>query len=306
MRFRVVGMLLAGGFAAVALIAAQTQDFSKVQIGSEQLAPGVYMLTGGGGNIALSVGEDAAFIVDDQYAPVTDKISAAIAKLTDKPVRFVINTHWHGDHTGGNENFGKAGAAIVAHDNVRRRMSTEQVNDFFKSKTPASPRLALPVVTFADSVTLHLNGDTVRTMHVPSAHTDGDAIIHFEKANVLHMGDLYFNGMYPFIDAQSGGSVDGVIAAAEKALTMGNAETKIIPGHGPLGNRAALTEYRDMLKAARDRITTLVKSGRSLAQIQAEQPLKDLDAKWGNGFLKPDQFLAMLHGVISKAARPAA
>jgi cyclase len=306
MRFRVVGMLLAGGFAAVALIAAQTQDFSKVQIGSEQLAPGVYMLTGAGGNIALSVGEDAAFIVDDQYAPVTDKISAAIAKLTDKPVRFVINTHWHGDHTGGNENFGKAGAAIVAHDNVRRRMSTEQVNDFFKSKTPASPRLALPVVTFADSVTLHLNGDTVRTMHVPSAHTDGDAIIHFEKANVLHMGDLYFNGMYPFIDAQSGGSVDGVIAAAEKALTMGNAETKIIPGHGPLGNRAALTEYRDMLKAARDRITTLVKSGRSLAQIQAEQPLKDLDAKWGNGFLKPDQFLAMLHGVISKAARPAA
>lgn len=290
--------VLIAGLAIAAAIGAQTQDFSKVEIKTEPLASGVYMLTGAGGNIGLSVGSDGAFIIDDQYAPLTDKIAAAIKAVSDKPVRFVVNTHWHGDHTGGNENFGKAGAVIVAHDNVRRRMSAGQVIEFFKSTVPPAPPPALPVVTFADSVTLHLNGDTVRVVHVAPAHTDGDAIVHFTKANVVHMGDLYFNGLYPFIDASSQGSVDGVVAAADKALAMVNDQTRIIPGHGPAGNRGSLEEFRDMLATVRDRVRAMKKDGKSLADIQAAQPTKEFDAKWGGGFLKPDQFVAIVHATL--------
>jgi glyoxylase-like metal-dependent hydrolase (beta-lactamase superfamily II) len=286
--------------AAPAPAAAQGQDFSKVEIKTEQLAPGVHMLTGAGGNIGLSVGEDASFIVDDQFAPLTDKIVAAIRTITDKPVRFVVNTHWHGDHTGGNENFGKAGAVIVAHDNVRKRMSTEQFNVVFKSTTPASPKAALPVVTFAESVTLHLNGDTVQVTHVPPAHTDGDSIVHFTKANVIHMGDLFMNGFYPFIDVGSGGHVDGVVGAAEKALAMANDQTKIVPGHGPLATKADLKAFRDMVAAIRDRVSALVKEGKSLEEVQAAQPSKEFDAKWGGGFMKPEQFVGLVYASLQE------
>jgi cyclase len=277
---------------------AHDQDFSKVEIVTTPLAPGVSMLTGSGGNIGLSVGDDGAFIIDDQYAPLTDKINAAVAKLTQRPVRFVINTHWHWDHTGGNENYGKAGSVIVAHDNVRKRMSTEQVNQFFKRTSPPSPAAALPVITFADSLTLHLNGDDVEVTHVAPAHTDGDVVVRFAKANVVHMGDLYMNGFYPFVDVSSGGRVDGVVAAADKVLAMVNDQTKIIPGHGPLATKATLKEYRDMLATIRDRITAQMKAGKSLAEIQAAAPTKDFDATWGNGFLKPDQFVALVHASL--------
>jgi len=204
------------GVAALAAGAALAQDFSKIEVQATKLTESVYMLTGAGGNLGVSVGEDAVFIIDDQYAPMTDKIAAAIAKITPKPVKFVLNTHWHGDHTGGNENFGKAGALIVGHDNVRKRMSVEQFIEAFNMRVPASPPVALPVVTFAHSVSFHLNGDEIRAIHMASAHTDGDAIVHFLKNDVVHMGDIYFNGMYPFIDFASGGSVDGVIAACDK------------------------------------------------------------------------------------------
>ena len=280
--------------------AGQGQDFSKVDIEAESLAPGVHMLTGAGGNIGLSVGEDATFIIDDQFAPLTEKIAAAIKAITAEPVRFVVNTHWHGDHTGGNENFGKAGAVIIAHDNVRKRMSTDQFNEAFESRTPAAPKGALPVVTFADSVTLHLNGDTVHVIHVPPAHTDGDSIVHFTKANVMHMGDLYFNGGYPFIDVSSGGDVNGIVAAADKALGMANDQTKIIPGHGPLASRTTLQAYRDMVRTVRDRVSALVEEGKSLTDVQAAQPTKDFDAQWGNGFMKGDQFVGLVYASLSK------
>ncbi len=275
-------------------LAAQNQDFSKVEIVTTPLATGISMLTGSGGNIGLSVGDDGAFIIDDQYAPLTDKINAAVAKLTSRPVRFVINTHWHGDHTGGNENYGKAGAVIVAHDNVRKRMGVQQVNEFFKSTSPPSPAAALPVITFADSVTLHLNGDEVEVTHVAPAHTDGDVVVRFARANVIHMGDLYMNGFYPFIDVASGGKVDGVVAAADKVLAMANDQTKIIPGHGPLATRATLKVYRDMIATIRDRIRSQLTAGKSLAEIQAAAPTKEFDATWGNGFMKADQFVALV------------
>jgi cyclase len=280
--------------------AGQPPDFSQVTIKTESLAPAVHMLAGAGGNIGLSAGEDGAFIVDDQFAPLTDKIVAAIKTLTDKPVRFVINTHWHGDHTGGNENFGKAGAVIVAHDNVRKRMSTDQFNETLKRSSPAAPKGALPVVTFSDSVTLHLNGDEVRVVHVAPAHTDGDSIVHFTKSNVLHMGDLYFNGSYPFIDVSSGGDVNGIVAAADLALAMANDSTKIIPGHGPLGTKATLKQYRDVVATVRDRVAALIKQAKSLADVQAAQPSKEFDATWGTGFTKGELFVAIVYSSLSK------
>src|SRR5712691_12965828 len=227
-------------FAAAALA---QQDFSKVEIQTEKLADTVYMMTGAGGNLGVSVGEDAVFVIDDQFAPLTPKIQAEIAKLTDKPVKFLLNTHWHFDHVGGNENLGKAGALIFAHENVRKRMSTEQFMEFFGMKTKPEPKVALPVVTFTRDITFHVNGDEVRAFHVPRAHTDGDTIIHFAKSDVIHTGDAFFNKLYPFIDTSSGGSVDGVIAAADRVLAMAGDNTKIIPGHGPLGNKADLKVF---------------------------------------------------------------
>jgi cyclase len=288
-------------FAVVALAvsvvpaAAQPQDFSKVEIKAEKVADGIYMLTGAGGNIGLSVGKSGTYVIDDQYAPLTDKILAAIRAITPDPVRFVVNTHWHGDHTGGNENLGKAGALLVAHENVRRRMSGEQFNATFNRSTPASPEAALPVVTFTDAVTFHWNGDEIRVHHVPPAHTDGDSIVHFVKADVVHMGDLFFNGGYPYIDTSSGGKVDGVIAAAEQALARVGETTRIIPGHGPVAARADLQAYRDAVKTLRDRIAKLKAEGKSRDEAIAAKPTADHDAKWGTGFMKGDAFTGLVY-----------
>jgi cyclase len=285
------GILVVG---LLPLLRAQQPDLSKVQIRTEKLADGLYVLFGAGGNVGVSAGPDGAFLIDDDFAPLTDKILAAVKAISPQPVRYVVNTHWHGDHSGGNENLGKSGALIVAHDNVRRRMSAEQFSAAFNMKTPPSPKLALPVITFPDQMTLHLNGDEVHAVHVPPAHTDGDSIVHFRKGNVVHMGDLYFNGMYPFIDVDTGGSLDGMITAAERGLKLVDARTRIIPGHGPVGDQAALGAYHKMLVTIRDRIAPMVKAGRTLAEVKAAAPTKDLDAAWGKGFLKPDQFIEII------------
>jgi glyoxylase-like metal-dependent hydrolase (beta-lactamase superfamily II) len=284
---------------SAASVAAQQEDFSKVEIKPTKLADGLYMLTGAGGNIGLSVGDDAVFLVDDQYAPLTERIKAAIAAITDKPVRFVLNTHWHFDHTGGNENLGQAGALIVAHDNVRKRMSVEQFVKDFNMKIPASPKAALPIITFSETTTFHLNGEEIQAVHVPPAHTDGDSLVHYRKANVLHMGDTFFNGAYPFFDMSSGGSIEGMIGAAEKALSLANASTKIIPGHGPLADRKALEVYLTVLKTSRDRIGTLVSAGKSADEVIAARPLAEYDATWGKGFIQSDQFVRLVHASLS-------
>jgi glyoxylase-like metal-dependent hydrolase (beta-lactamase superfamily II) len=281
--------------ALVALPAWAQQDFSKVEIQAQPLGGTVYMLTGAGGNIGLSVGDEAVFMVDDQFAPLTPKIKEAIAKLSPKPVKFLLNTHWHFDHTGGNENFGQAGTIIVAHDNVRKRMSVESFNEFLGMKFKAEPRQALPAVTFAAELTLHVNGEEVRAIHVAPAHTDGDSIVHFARADVIHMGDTFFNKLYPFIDTSSGGRVDGVIAAADRGLKMAGESTKIIPGHGPLAARADLKAYRDMLATVSKRIRAQVKAGKSLAQVIDSKPTAQYDEVWGKGFLNPQRFVEMLY-----------
>ena len=283
-----------------ALPAFAQQDFSKVEIRTEKLSDTVYMLVGAGGNLGLSVGEDAVFLVDDQFAPLTPKIEAAIAKITPKTVKFVLNTHWHGDHTGGNENLGKAGALIVAHENVRKRMSVENFIEFLGMKTQPDPRIALPVVTFTTDVTFHLNGDEIFAQHAPRAHTDGDAIVHFRKSDVVHMGDIMFNKLYPFIDTSTGGTVEGVIAATDRTLKEVGERTRIIPGHGPLANRADLQAYRDMLSTISARIRDQLRAKRTLEQVQASKPTAEFDAAWGKGFLKPDKFVEMLYKNMEK------
>ena len=287
--------LLLAWLMASSSVFAQQQDYSKVEIAAQQLAGNVYLLTGAGGNIGLCVGDDAVFMVDDQFAPLTSKIKAAIAKLTSKPVTFLLNTHWHFDHTGGNENFGAAGAIIVGHENVRKRMSTEQFIQFLGMKLKAEPRAALPVITFAHDTTFHLNGEEIVVQHVPRAHTDGDAIVHFRKADVIHMGDTFFNKLYPFIDSSSGGSVDGVIAAADRAMCMAGENTKIIPGHGPMAIKADLKAYRDMLSTVSKRISDQVKAGKSLAEVIDSKPTAEFDERWGGGFLNPQRFIEMLY-----------
>lgn len=264
------------------------QDFSNVEIQTVPVADGLFMLVGSGGNIGLSVGGDGAFIVDTQYAPLGDKIRAAVRAAGGGDVEFVFNTHWHGDHSGGNEGFGTSGATIMAQDNVRTRMSAAQVSPVDGSPIPASPTAAIPVVTYPDRMTFHWNGVAVNIYHAPNAHTDGDSIVHYTNLNAFHMGDTFFQGGYPLIDVASGGSIDGFIAAAESVLPRTNASTKIIPGHGNLATPDDLRAYLEMLKGVRARIQALIDQGRSEDEVVAANPTAEYDAQWGAGFINAE------------------
>ncbi len=272
-----IAVSVATPFAAVLLMGAAAAppsaptpvDPTKINIETTKLAPGVAVMFGAGGNIGVSYGVDGTVFVDDQFAPLTPKILEATKALDPKPVRFVLNTHWHFDHSGGNENLGKEGSVIVAHDNVRRRMSAEGFIEELNLKFPASPKAALPVVTFAEGVSLHLNDDTLKVVHVRAAHTDGDALVKWEKANVLHMGDVFNRSGAPFVDRSSGGTVAGMIAAMDVGLSLADDSTKVIPGHGPISTKADMKTYRDALHAFNERIKAEHKSGKTQDQILA-------------------------------------
>jgi len=275
-----------------------SDKFDKVEIKTIELGHGIYMLMGSGGNIGVSVGDDGVFMIDDQFAPLAPKIKTAIAKLSKKPVKFMINTHWHFDHTGGNESFAKDGVVIVAHNNVRKRMSKDGFIKAFNKKVPASPKVALPIISFNDEITFHLNSLDIEVVHKSNAHTDGDSLVIFKSANVIHMGDTFFNGLYPFIDASSEGSINGMIKAADYVLSIADDKTKIIPGHGPLGDKKSLKAYRTMLVTVRDRMQKLMDEGKSLEQIIALKPNADFDKTWGQAFLKADVFLKILNSAM--------
>jgi glyoxylase-like metal-dependent hydrolase (beta-lactamase superfamily II) len=269
---------------------AQDQDFSAVQIETQQVGNGLYMLIGSGGNIALSTGPDGSVLVDTQYAPLNAKILAAVRAAGGGDVKYVINTHWHGDHTGGNEPLGKAGAVIIAHNNVLTRLSSEQFMAAFNQRVPPAPAAARPVITFPTRTTFHLNGNVVNVVHVENAHTDGDSIVHFTRSNVIHTGDTYMKDVYPFIDVGSRGSIDGFIASADAVLSRSDASTKIIPGHGALANRADMQRFHDMLVAVRGKIQALIDQGMSEDEVVAAGPTAEFDAAWGQGFMNPENF----------------
>jgi len=247
------------------------------------------------GNIGVSAGADGAFVIDDQFAPMTERIIAAVAELTDQPIAFVANTHWHGDHSGSNENFGRMGYTIVAHENVRARLNSIQYHLFFKTGTRPRPPDALPVITYDDRMTFHLNDEVIEVIHVPVAHTDGDSAFYFREANVLHTGDAFINRGYPLIDIASGGSIKGVIEAANQMLEIVDDETIIIPGHGPLADRARMIEIRDMLADARERVVALIDQGMSLNEIKAAKPLATLDPEWGQALVKGRAFVTIIY-----------
>lgn len=261
--------------------------FANVEIKTTEVVPGLYMLEGAGGNIGLSTGEDGPFIIDDQFAPLSEKILAAINAVTDDAPAFLLNTHWHGDHAGGNENFAAVGAKIVAHDNVRKRLKEGRAGQ--RPIAPA-PQSALPVITFSEQLTFHWNGHEIFIFHPETAHTDGDAIVFFKDINVVHMGDVFFNGGYPFIDLNSGGDLSGYINAHNKVLKKITDDTKIIPGHGTLAGKADLVATRDMLVEVRSRIQAHIDNGETEDEVVAKAPLKDLSEKWGQSFIN-DEFM---------------
>jgi glyoxylase-like metal-dependent hydrolase (beta-lactamase superfamily II) len=274
----------------VVFAARAQQDFSKVEIKVSKVAGSVYMLEGSGGNIGVSLGDDGIVLVDDQFAPLAPKIKAALKELTDKPVKFVINTHFHGDHTGGNAQFG-AEATIIAHENVRKRL--QEGGTVLGNATSPVPKEALPVVTFNDRATVHLNGEDIRAIHFPSGHTDGDSVIFFPKANVVHMGDDFVTYGFPFVDVQNGGSISGMIAGVEKVLTMVPEDVKVIPGHGAISTPADVRKYVEMLKGTRALVAKAAADGKTAAEMKADHVLADYEAL-GKGFIKTDAWIDLL------------
>jgi glyoxylase-like metal-dependent hydrolase (beta-lactamase superfamily II) len=276
---------------------AQLQDFSKVEVKATKVAGNVYMLEGSGGNIGVSVGSDGILIVDDQFAPLADKIRAALKTLGQGKLRFILNTHWHGDHTGGNVAFGPE-APIIAHDNVRTRLSTDQKSEFFKRTTPASPKEALPVITFDQALSVYFNGEEIRAIHFPHGHTDGDSVIFFTTSNVVHLGDDFFSGRFPFVDLDSGGSVDGLIKNIAELIGKIPPGAKLIPGHGPLSTIEDLKTYHRMLVETSGIVREKIAAGKTLAQIKSE----GLPAEWkpwGTGFITTDLWLELVYRSLS-------
>jgi len=258
----------------------------------------IYMLSGQGGNIGLFLGKDGTFVIDDQFAPLTDKILAAIKSVGGDTPRFLINTHFHGDHTGGNENLGNAGTLIVSHDNVRKRLVNGSYIEAFGMNSPPANEVALPVLTFSQDMHFHINNESVNAVHVPSAHTDGDSIIHFKSANVVHAGDVFFNGFYPFIDAANGGSLKGTIDAVDSILAVTDSSSKIIPGHGPLADKSQLQAYHDMLATVYDRLLKLKNEGVSVEDAVIQDPLADLESQWGGGIFNGEKWISIIYPAV--------
>jgi cyclase len=304
-----IALISTATLALSSLAAPPQQDFSKVEIKVHKLSDSVYMLEGAGGNIGVSVGDDGIVLVDDQYAPLSEKIRAALKGISDKPLRFVINTHYHDDHVGGNASFQKD-APVIAHDNVRKRMltgGTGGAGSFKKEMAAAAPE-ALPVVTFERDMTLHLNGEDIRALHFPSGHTDGDSIVYFPKSNVVHMGDDFVTYGFPFIDLLGGGSVTGMIAACESVAQELPADVKVIPGHGPVSTIEDVKTFATMLRETRATVDTALRAGKALSQLKQEKVL-DKWQKYSGPFVSTDLFIEILFNDITapkdrKAQKP--
>lgn len=279
-------------------IAQMRSQMAAIPLQTMKLRDHLTLLYGPGGNMLALDGPDGKILVDSSFAPVVPKIKLALAGLDYAPLKILINTHWHFDHTDGNALLHELGAMILAHQNTRKRLSTPQDIAAFGMHFPASPVAAWPQQTFAENFRLYFNSEDISLSYIQPAHTDTDIFIHYEKGNVLHMGDIFFNGMYPFIDSSTGGSINGMIAGAESGLKLVDADTKIVPGHGPVGDKAALGQYRDMLVTVHDRVKAQKAAGKKLEEVISAKPTADLDAVWGNGHLKPDQFVGIVYSTL--------
>ncbi len=279
-------------------------DFSKVEIKTTDLGDGVYMLEGQGGNITVAVAKEAIIMVDGQYAPLHDKIKAAISTISQLPIKYLINTHYHGDHTGGNEAFAKDGATVVAQENVKKRLEAGTTNGLTGVKTPPAPAGALPTDTYTNFSKIRLVGRVSDLKHIANAHTDGDTYVWFKTANVLSTGDTFTNGRYPNIDFANGGNIKGMIAATDAYLKLTNPKSRIVPGHGPIADKTMLTEYRTMLVTARDRMAKLVKDGKTEDEVVAAKPFADLDAKWAPTELASKNFIRVVYHSLADKQEP--
>lgn len=287
-------VVFAGSLAGIAALA--QQDFSTVEIKAVPVAGKIHMLEGSGGNIGLFIGDDGVLMIDDQYAPLAEKIQAAITRLGAGKPRFVLNTHWHGDHTGGNAFFAEQGGTIIAHANVRQRMAKGQ--ELLGRKVEPQSGPALPVLTYQDSVTLHINGESVLVQHLPKGHTDGDSVVFFPDSRVVHMGDLMFNGKFPFVDLDSGGDVEGYAANVETILTRLAPDTKLIPGHGPLASVADLKAFHTMLMESMAYVRAGIAAKKSVADMVAGAP--ESWKSWGDGFIKTDRWIETVHRSLTR------
>jgi len=294
LKSKLVLSVLTAGFL---LYAITVQADSKV-VSLLPVTDQIYMIAGKGGNVGVFIGEDGTFLIDDNFAPLTENIIAAIKSAGGDHPRFLINTHFHGDHTGGNENLGSGGTLIFSHENVRERLKSGSFIEAFNVRSEATSPEGLPVVTFSDGINFHLNGDTIQAIHVAHAHTDGDSFIYFAKANVVHAGDILFNGFYPFIDVNHGGSRGGTIRAVKKILSLIDDKTKIIPGHGPLGDKAQLEMYLEMLNTAYERLRRLKAEGKTAQEAAAAKPLADLEERWGDGIFTGDRWIEIIYGGV--------
>lgn len=278
-------------------------NFDTVSIRPVKVTEQIYMLKGSGGNIGVMIGNDGTLMIDDQFAPLSNKINGAIKTLDPGEIRFLVNTHLHGDHSGGNENFKRMGVTVVAHQMVRERMSKEKVNDATKEVTPPRDKDALPVITFDERINFHLNGEDIELIHLDPGHTDGDVVVHFRKANVYHMGDMFVTYGYPYIDYSSGGSINGFISTLDKLLSMMDSNTKIIPGHGELCTRADMKSFRDKLADIRDQVSAALKKGKKPSEITGLAIADKYDAEWGKGTIKGKDFVLLVAENMNTSAR---
>lgn len=282
----------------IGLVSVSALAQEEVQLSYTQVTPNLFMIQGVGGNMLLSRGKDGLFLVDDQVASVTEKVRETVKAIEPGEIKFIFNTHWHHDHTGGNAVFRNGGTLTVAHENVRERMTKKNEVHALKRTHEPSPEEALPVITFAREMVWYYNGEEIHVYHVGNAHTDGDAIVWFKTSNVIHTGDVFFNGLYPLIDYSSGGTIQGMIKAVKRVLKDTNAETKIIPGHGPMGTKWDLMQYLEMLEDVESKVRKLKKEGKNLAQVQAAKPTQKWDEAWGKVWLKPDEFAAIVYNAL--------
>lgn len=290
--------LIACCFVVLSAASLAQRDFSQVEIATHRLADNLYYLEGQGGNIGVSVGEDGVFLIDDQFAPLTEKILAAIRVVTDQPVRFVLNTHYHADHTGGNQNLGKAGIVIVAHENVRALLRNGLTSGDLDRLLTADQRAGLPVVTYTDSVRFHLNGENIHAFHIGPGHTDGDSFVHFQNANVIHTGDVFRTTGYPLVDGNASGSFLGIVASYEMLLEISNSDTVFVPGHGVPSSQDDVREQLDMFYTIRDRVKAGIDDGLSLERIQSGKPTAEYDARWAGGKVKGPDLVAVIYNEL--------